>query len=101
MTEGDAGSTTKVVITAALSAAAAEERRIPLTFDGSATSGVAGSATSATDYTFTSPSTITIAKGDTKGTLSLTILGDIAAEVERRALDWRKLRADTATVTIT
>ena len=74
VTEGPAGSTATLAIPVSLSAASGKQVTVPYE------EGTGGTATAGTDYTALSPGSLTIAAGETSGTIDVSVTGDGDAE---------------------
>ncbi len=74
VTEGPAGSTATLAIPVSLSAASGKQVTVPYE------EGTGGTATAGTDYTALSPGSLTIAAGETSGTVDVSVTGDGDAE---------------------
>ena len=74
VTEGPAGSTATLAFPVSLSAASGKQVTVPYE------EGTGGTATAGTDYTALSPGSLTIAAGETSGTIDVSVTGDGDAE---------------------
>ena len=81
VTEGDVGASTDVKVTVTLPAPATQTRTFTLSFDrnGNATRGDTATVTGA-DFVSVAQPTITIDEGDTKGSHTINVIGDILYE---------------------
>ena len=74
VTEGPAGSTATLAFPVSLSAASGKQ--VTVSYE----EGTGGTATAGTDYTALSPGSLTIAAGETSGTIDVSVTGDGTAE---------------------